>query len=128
MPGMPAFRILSAMLRALGYAALPSWPLGITAAVVWPLGVEMLLLTVAVMGSWSALGLRYMRWAEERARRRAAEYQRLAAEREAQYERLLEQRNAQAERLERWLVGAVSDLHPRGRGSAMTRPDLRVVR
>jgi hypothetical protein len=116
MPAMPGMRPLMIMLRALGYAAIPAWPAGVTAAVLWSGRVELALLTIACVGSNSALTLRVVGWAQARARRRSAEYERLMAERDAQFARL-----------EHELCVAVAELHPRGR-IAMTQPDLRVVR
>ena len=102
---MRGMRTLSMMLRVLGWAAIPSWPAGAVSAILWTGRAELLLLSVAGAGTSGAVALAVLRWAEARARSRAAEY----------------------ERLERLLVGAIADLHPRA-AAAMTRPDLRVVR
>jgi hypothetical protein len=103
---MSAIQPLMIMLRALGYAALPSWPLGIAAAVLWPARAEVALLSVASTGTFSALGLMMLRRAEWRS---------------AQYERQARERAADYERLEGLLVGAVADLGRRGAAST-TRP------
>lgn len=105
MPGMPGIRPLNIMLRALGWAAVPAWPAGIASAVAWTGRAELACLSVAWAGTTSALVLRVLAWAQARMSARAAEY----------------------ERLEGRLCGAVADLHPRGRDTAMTRPDLCVV-
>jgi hypothetical protein len=95
------------MLRVLGYSAIPSWPLGAAAAWWWSGRAELLLLSVASVGTSSALALMVMRQADARAARRAAEY----------------------ERLEGRLCGVIADdLRPRGHRPARTLPDLRIVR
>jgi hypothetical protein len=115
---MPAIQPLSVMLHALSYAAVPAWPLGVTAALAWPGRVELLLLSVAGAGTSSALTLSVLRWAEARLARRGEECERLMAQRDAQYARL-----------EGLLCGTlVSNLRPRDRDAAKTLPDLRVLR
>jgi len=81
---MRGTRPLSVMLRVLGLAAIPAWPLGVTAAVLWPARVEVLLLSVASTGSLSAAVLRLLK----RAQWRSEQYERDAAARDARYERL----------------------------------------
>lgn len=100
MPARLPVHPLPAMLRALSWAALPAWPAAAVAAFAWTARVELLLLTVASTGSIAGLALALMRLARERA---------------ADYERLGQQRASEYARLEALLVGAVADLHPRGR-------------
>jgi hypothetical protein len=103
---------LSVMLRVLGWAAIPCWPLGAAAAVLWSGRLELLLLAVA--GTSSAVTLRVLRWADARLARRAAEWER---------------REAQHERLEGKLCDSlVANLPVPGRAAAKTLPDLRIAR
>jgi membrane protein implicated in regulation of membrane protease activity len=118
MPEIAAMRPLVIMLRALGYAALPAWPAGIAAAVAWTGRAELLLLSVAWIGTTCALTLVVLRWAEARLARRAAEHEAQMAAQAARYDRL-----------EGRLCGViVDDLRPRRYRVARTLPDLRVVR
>ena len=104
---MRAVRPLTIMLRILGWAAIPSWPGGAIAAVLWSGRIELLLLTVAGMGTSSALTLRVLLQGEAR----------------------LARQEAQAERREGLLCGTiVTDVRPHGRRPARTLPDLRIVR
>jgi hypothetical protein len=118
MPGMTAMRPLTTMLRALGYAAVPAWPAGLAAAIWWTGRAEMALLSVAGVGTSSALVLAVLRWAEARLARRSEEHERLMAMQAAEHERVTGK-----------LCDIVaSDLRPRERRVARTLPDLRIVR
>jgi hypothetical protein len=108
---MRAIRPLTGLLYVLGYAAVPAWPLGVTAALLWPARVEVLLLSVASTGSLSAAVLRLLR----RAQWRSEQDERDAAARDARYERL-----------EGLLCGKLAETVSLRR-DAKTRPDLRLL-
>lgn len=102
---MPAIRPLMIMLRALGWAALPSWPAGAAAAMWWTGRAELLLLSVAGAGTSAAMTLAALGWAE----------------------RQMAQRDERYDRLEARLCSTLVSNLPGARAAATTLPGLRLL-